>query len=441
MLGVDKAVFYFLLGKGFSFIATPITLYFVATFLSPSEQGYYYTFYSLMGLSIFFELGLGVVICQFASHEYAGLSWSDTGGLKGEPAALSRIISLLRKSIKWYGFIAGLLVLCILPGGWFFLSSKAESTNVSYILPWILLVIFFGFNTCFIPILSALEGCGKVAQVQQLRLIQAVCSIVCVWIVFIAGGKLMVSPVEFIAYWSVILIWLFIRYRGFMRQILVYKVERCQQISWLKEVFPMQWKIAVSWVAAYFMGYLFVPLLFAYRGPVEAGKMGMSLKISGIVYVLSMAWINTRVPYYGALIQKKKYAELDRLALKSSLQALLVGLFFSVVAVTGLSLLERYVPKYSGRVLPEYIIVILCLANLANVATAAISGYLRAHKQEPLMVISVIMAVCVATTSFLAARYFDANIMAVLYTMVTVGIALPAFWSIMLKKRQEWHGR
>jgi len=54
-------------------LAGPVGLYLIATFLTKSEQGYYYTFGSVLGLTVFFELGLSYVIIQFTSHEMAGL--------------------------------------------------------------------------------------------------------------------------------------------------------------------------------------------------------------------------------------------------------------------------------------------------------------------------------------------------------------------------------
>lgn len=438
-MGIDRAVFYFLLGKAFSFISAPLTLYFVARFLSSVEQGYYYTFYSLLGLSIFFELGLGIVITQFASHEYANLSWDSQGGLKGESKSLSRLISLLRKSMKWYAIIVGLFIIFVLPGGWLFLNSKQESSGINFTLPWVILIISFGISTCFIPFLSCLEGCGKVEDVQRLRLIQVVVGVLCSWLVLINRGKLMAPAVEFLAYWNVIFLFLIFKYKGFIRQFLTYRLKNEVSISWFKEVFPMQWRIAVSWLSAYFTGYLFVPLLFAYRGPIEAGKMGMSLKLSGIVYTFSMAWINTRVPFYGALIQKKRYRELDKLALKSSLQALLAGIILSLFIIGGLGILERYFPQYSNRILPRFVIGVLCIANLINVVNSAIGGYLRAHKEEPLMVISIIVAISVAGVTFISAKYYNATVMAILYTLVMMCIAFPGFWLILIKKRHQWH--
>ena len=46
-----------------------------------------------------------------------------------------------------------------------------------------------------------------------------------------------------------------------------------QSVSWRNEIWPFQWKIAVSWICSYFSIQIFTPVLFAYRGPAEAGRL------------------------------------------------------------------------------------------------------------------------------------------------------------------------
>ena len=92
-----------LLGRGFSFVSQPITLYLIVKHFTLSQQGFYYTFANILSVSIFLELSLGVVLTQFASHEFAHLFWKPDGSIAGDSEPLSRLISLARKSLKWYG--------------------------------------------------------------------------------------------------------------------------------------------------------------------------------------------------------------------------------------------------------------------------------------------------------------------------------------------------
>jgi len=438
--GVNKAVFYFLASKVFNFIAAPVTFYLVILYLTPVEQGYYYTFTSFLALSFFFELGLGIVITMFASHECSQLAWKKDGSLTGDPNALGRLLSLLKKSLKWYGIITGLCIIGMIAAGLKFFGSKPEGYTLNYILPWILLVIFFGLGTALIPFTSVIEGSGRVSHVQRMRVVQSIAGIISVWLTIVLGGKLFSPTTEYATYWLVVVAWLFYKYPGLLKQIISQKIAENLQVRWFKEIFPMQWKIAVSSLAAYFANCIFVPLLFTYRGPVEAGKMGMSLKLSNIVYTLSIAWVATRVPLYGGFIRKKDYNGLDRLAIRSACQAILAGFIFSIIIFLILTLGSIYFREYKGRMLPEHIIAILCLSSLAIVFNSSIAGYLRAHKEEPLMITSIFLAMVTALACFISAKYFNANIMAIFYAGINIFIGIPLFLYVLHKKRKEWHG-
>ena len=77
LTGVNRAVGYSLLARGWQVIAGPISILLVTKFFSLEEQGFYYTFASILALQVFFELGLAFVIMQFSSHEFATLAWGE----------------------------------------------------------------------------------------------------------------------------------------------------------------------------------------------------------------------------------------------------------------------------------------------------------------------------------------------------------------------------
>jgi len=93
VLGLDRAVGFTVLARFWSSAAGLVTVALIARFLSPAEQGYYYTFGSLVALQIVFELGFSFVILQLASHERAPLFISDDGEISGDPVAHARLAS------------------------------------------------------------------------------------------------------------------------------------------------------------------------------------------------------------------------------------------------------------------------------------------------------------------------------------------------------------
>ena len=110
---IDSAILYFISSKALALIYSPITILLITSKLTEVEQGYYFTFASLLGISIFFELGLGIILTHFASHEFSKLKWSDQGKLYGNSTSLEIIKTLIQKSLLWY-LIAAILMSVII---------------------------------------------------------------------------------------------------------------------------------------------------------------------------------------------------------------------------------------------------------------------------------------------------------------------------------------
>ena len=137
VLGLDRAVGFTVLARFWSSAAGLVTVALIARFLSPAEQGYYYTFGSLVALQIVFELGFSFVILQLASHERAELSISTDYEISGAPIAHARLASVIQKSVRWYSMAAVVMACTLLPVGFYFFSTHQHAgQTVSWQLPW-----------------------------------------------------------------------------------------------------------------------------------------------------------------------------------------------------------------------------------------------------------------------------------------------------------------
>lgn len=123
---------------------------------------------------------------------------------------------------------------------------------------------------------------------------------------------------------------------------------------------------------AYFIGYTANPLLFAFRGPIEAGQMGMSRSIAELVAGVGMPWVSTRSVTYGIHVNRRDYASLDRIALRSTLLGIGVAACAAVAAVVGIFLSGhsslRWVPHLTGRILPFAGIGLLMVSTVGGIA-------------------------------------------------------------------------
>src|SRR5436305_163479 len=290
VVGLDRAVGFTVLARVWASSAGIVTVALIARFLSPAEQGYYYTFGSLVALQIIFELGFSFVILQLASHERAGLSISPEQDISGDFVAHARLASVLQKSVRWYSVAAGLMALTVMPAGFYFFSTHESAGQVVlWRLPWSLDVLMAVLNFQLDPLLSFLEGCGFVPEVARLRFTQSVIGSLLAWIALFSKHGLFAPSMMLFGMASASLIWLF-RKRKLLFGLLAHSTGE-NRIRWNEEVWPFQWRIAVSWFCGYFIFWLFNPVLFAFRGPVEAGQMGMSLSLANAIQAISVSWV------------------------------------------------------------------------------------------------------------------------------------------------------
>lgn len=439
-MGVDRAIAYTLAGRGWGLVSGVITMLMVVRYLTPNEQGYYYTFASLLAMQVLFELGMSVVVMQFASHEMAHLSWSKIGTIEGNENAKSRLRSLLVLVIKWYGIIAALIVVVILPAGWIFFAKFHSELAVSWQFAWVWLIFAAAINIFCMPFLALLEGCGCVTEVARLRMIQNIIGSFFAWIFLIGDGGLLALSAMNSGLALTVLIWLWRTKRILLINLLSESVSGVT-VKWKTEIWPFQWRIALSWLSGYFIFQLFTPILFAYRGSVEAGQMGMSISIANALMSIAVAWINTKAPGFGSLVAKKNYFELDRIFALTLSRSLVVMFFigFCLCAINFILHVEN--AQLSYRILDPWPFVLLVLATIFAYVTYAQAAYLRAHKEEPFMLISLISAGLIGgLTIFFGEKYGSIGMMSIyasVYAVIGVGCGSVIFFS----KKNSWQKR
>lgn len=436
-MGVDRAVVYNLAGRGWGLLSGVLTLLLVMIFLTPDEQGYYYTFASILAMQIFFELGMSYVVMQFASHEMANLSWVEDKYIQGDIKAKGRLRSLLILVMKWYAVIAILVVLVILPIGIFFFSINHERDSVNWLFAWTFLVMSSAVNIFIAPTLSILEGCGRILEIAKLRMYQGIFGSVVSWVVLTQGGGLFSLPSMSLTYALVAIIWLQNTKKTFLIKLIKEKTGDFR-VSWKTEIWPLQWRIALSWLSGYFIFQLFTPILFYYHGAAEAGKMGLSISIANALMSVAVAWISTQAPSFGTLIAKKDYINLDLIFKTTLAHSLFVMILLALVLCIANYLLHEMGVKFSSRVLDPLPFALLIGATVLNYVTYAQSTYLRAHKQEPFLVISLVSAVLIGVLTLLLGREYGA--LGIMYAYSTICAIVGFGWGswIFLVKRKAW---
>jgi hypothetical protein len=408
-----------------------MTLAFVAYFLSPIEQGYFYTLVSIAALYMALDMGLSSVLVQFAAREFIGLSWGASGKVEG--ADPSRFLSLVRLSLCWYG-IAAMVFLLFYPAGVTFFDSSDGDLGYDWRGPWALLVFATAARFWFIPVLALSEGSGGVTEAYAVRLVQSLLGAVLAWVVLGMGGGLY-AVVMMPAVSAVVAgVWLFVRRRRMVVQALQ---EKIGNFHWGVEVWPLQWRIGASWLAGYALVSMHVPLLFRTQGPEVAGQMGVTMTAANMLSLIALSWMTARIPAMTRAVSTKDWTHLDHVfwrAFRNSCLTFVAGaiLFFM------LRLTLEWTP-YGARFLSVAETAGLLLAMGIYHVSGLFAAYLRAHLREPFLWPSLFGAVLTVTAAIWAAPQWGATGIVTVLVVINAIFFLPVTLWLWVHLRRKWH--
>lgn len=438
-VGLNRAISFTLLARVWSVVSGLATVFFIGRFLTPAVQGYYYTFNSVIALQVFVELGLTYAIVQFASHEMARLTWRADRTLDGAAQAKKRLRSLAGFSLTWFGAAAILMIVALIPLGALTVSfdpdSSLELKNV--LTPWAWLVVLSAAVLVVTATMSLLEGCGQVVEIALLRLVQSVVATLAAWTVFAAGGALYALVAQAAGMLLVGGVWLFWRYRPFFLDLLAFR-SPFAGMDWRREIWPFHWRIGISWVSGYLIFQLFSPLLFVSQGPVAAGQMGLSLQVVGAINSVAMAWISTQAPLYGRMVARGEGRALDQLFMRGFAQSSIVLLCCLLAALAMLQGFTVMNSPFAERVMPLPLMAGMAGIALANHVIFAQATLLRAHKQDPFMLLSVLNGLLTALMAVALIPRYGLTGAVVSYGAATLLIGLAGGTAIFLRKRKQW---
>ena len=439
-LGIDGAIFYTSLGRILQGLGGIITLILISKFMSKEEQGFYYTFMSVLALQMFFELGLNGILSQFVAHEMAFLKVVDNDHLEGEENNLSRLTSIFHFTIKWYSFFSILLITVLIVVGFFYFHRyAANSYNIHWQMPWLLLSIFTGLNLFLSPIISILYGICKVKDITRFQMLQQLFVMFSVWIALLLEIKLYVLVINVVANILFLIVYFYFHYRKLLKNILLHPITN--KIDYWKEIFPYQWKIALSTISNYFVFQCFTPITFAFYGAVVAGQMGMSLMLSNSIYPLVASWCVTKVPLWSSLVARKEFVQLTNSLKMVVKQSIAISLFVISVALTIIYIAYLFKIPIVQRILPVELCAILFLAIPFNLVINVWATYLRCNKKDPFMIQAVMGGIFIFLQAYLSAKYFDLPILIMGYTALIAFINFPIAYAIFKTKKREYYGQ
>ncbi len=432
-IGFDKVVSANVFCQVVILVTSPVTLYFIGTSFSREAQGYYYTFASVLGLQNFLELGFSQCIVNFSSHEFANLEIRKDGALSGDGRSKSRLISIIRLSLKWYSAIAVFIMFFVCLGGYFFFHFQKDY-GIVWVIPWVCLCFITAVSIILLPIGSILEGCNQYLWLANSRMWTKLFGSIALWIALINGLGLYSASISLIVSTTLFIIAFVRKWKGLIFQVLHSNITH--SISWIDEIWPFQWKVAVGWICGFFIFSLFNPVLFAFQGAIVAGQMGMTWAITSSLNGMANIWTNTKASKFGIYVAKRNNKDLDSLWLKSTIQSVLICLIGSVVVILIIMFIKKHY-LIGERFLGISEILILCFASVVNQVIFSENLYLRAHQREPLLLVFVFNAFFTGLAVYLFGRYLNVFAVCASYAFF---LTLSAFFStiIFIKHRKKW---
>lgn len=414
-IGVDKAILFVLLHRGFGSLSSIVTLLFITRFLTPVEQGYYYTFGSVLALQIIFELGFGSVMIQFVSHEMVGVKITKDA-ITGNKENLSRLYYMISLAMKWYLVVSAGVLFVVTPLGYWFFSTSPNGTlsTMTWLWPWLFLVFSASLSLLITPLLSIAEGCGFVTEVARMRLFQTLCAAFFAWLVLLCGYGLYASAASSVAIFLIGSFWIKRNFYHVVKAAVECSNKTSYGNLWADEILPMQWRIAVSWLSGYFIYNLFNPVAFRFFGAKFAGQLGLSLSITSLITGIAISWFMTKVPTFGRLIASNNRIELDQIYHNTFKNSLLFLCFSGVVAITALFIINYQKFEFAQRFIEPVVFTFLVLAGIGNHIIACQATYVRSHKVEKYLGNSIITAILMVVLLFLA-TFFSKNYIVYFY--------------------------
>jgi hypothetical protein len=401
--------------------------------LTASEQGLFFTFLSFSLLAVIVELGLNTVIVQFTSHEKA--RHDEAASEMQRALALSRMISVGRFAFKWFWCGAFMFALALMPFGFVFFGNEADAA-AAIPGPWIALTLFVAVDIALFPCWAILEGINRVRTVYGYRCARAIamCAGTCLGLV--AGAKLWSLGLGFAATIPISGLVLY-RHRRFFSNYTV--IPDGHHVSWKSEMLPLQWRLALSWVSGYVANWAITPITLKTLGPEAAAQIGMTWAVVGGVSAVASMVVAVRASRFGMLVATRRFRELDQLALRLGALSIGLAMLGMGLAAIALSILVASDHPLSERFLPFGPTIMIMTAVVLVHITLPMSVYLRAHKREPYLGISIAHAICAVAAATYLAHYFGVGGITAGYLLSAALLVLPIGTAIFVRCRKAWH--
>lgn len=426
-LEIDRATFDAMASRYWTFISGPVTYALIVATLTPAQQGYYYTFWSLIALQSFFEAAMPVAILTTAGRLSAGGDSTDI--ITDDPkagtvdATSAKLRDLWLRSNVWFvGLNAGFLLL-VGVAGYLFFEINETASEVAWRRPWLATVALTALSFQTLPTAALLEGVGRVRQIYRMQLIRAVAGSAAVWATLACGGGLWTPAAAVASKAACEVALLTYPHRDWLRRL--YRSSGEGSIDWRRDIWPFQSGMMFKGYFTYLNADVMVPVVFAFGGAAAAGRFGMTYNLLMAVRGGWASLLRTRMARLAALVGGGDFAESDRIhrRLQSVATAGLVVTY--LLFVVGLLAAGGLEPRLYRRLLTAGTTVLLCVGTVASFRVDCQWIYIHAFGRSPYVLPAIACCLTSGIAIYLGGQIGGADGVASAYAVVQVGLFWP----------------
>jgi hypothetical protein len=166
--------------------------------------------------------------------------------------------------------------------------------------------------------------------------------------------------------------------------------------------------------------------------------MGLTWSVASVVLSMAAAWLSPKIPRFGMLIACGKYEELDMLFWRTARLAVIFSVAGAMISWSAIFALNVIRHPIASRFLPLPLAGVFLLSQAVLAVTWPFSMYLRAHKKEPLLFLSVVESVSIGAATIVLGKQYSAPGIAAGYLLINM-IAAPVVFIIWRRCKTEWH--
>ena len=391
-IGLERAVASTVAVRLAALLGAPVTLVLLAVRRPPEEQGLYFILTNALAFAGLFELGLGTVLVQFASHAAAGLVRKSDGEFAPGEQSTDAIQSLMRLSIRWYFSAACLVIIGLLALGTLIVRRDNSVSTAQFVAAGLTVTLGLATYVSALPITIILEGTGDIIAVQRMRLVQTLAGLGVVWILLYEANAL--AAVAGLAVTQVavaIVSWMRLR-PGLVRQVVGSIRTKPSRTQTETTYTAIQTRALLTWLPPIIASQALNVIALWYFGAASAGRVGMGVTLATAPLTLGTAWLYARFPKLGELAARKSAAEVREVGLTAMWQGAAVCAVGALIMAAFVGMLLVRWPGASSRVVGWPAVAALGVYSVANVIHLGLASLFRAHRLEPLAIVSAITA-------------------------------------------------